>query len=152
MVEQVNQLIYFHFLSKQFFFPNRAQLKKFLLSVFQQENKNIELINYIFCTDEYLLDLNKQYLHHKSYTDIITFPLSTSGEPILSDIFISTDRVKENARIFHATFKHELHRVIIHGALHLCDYKDKNKYQAQQMRQKEEYYLKKYFVSRGTTC
>ena len=76
--------------------------------------------------------------------------MSLSNEPIFSDIYISTERVKENARMFHTSFKQELHRVIIHGALHLCGYGDKNKQQTQQMRQREEHYLRKHFVSRGT--
>ena len=145
MIRQVNQLIYFHFLIKPFYFPNRTQLKKFLLSVFQKERKNIEHINYIFCTDEFLLNFNRQFLNHKSYTDIITFPLSKKGEPIISDIYISIDRVRENAGIFHTSFKRELLRVIFHGALHLCGYQDKNKKQTQQMREREDYYLKKLF-------
>jgi len=144
MIQQANQLVYFHFLIKPFSIPNRTHLKKFLLLVFRREKKIIGHINYIFCTDEFLLDFNKQYLNHNSYTDIITFPLSKNGEPIISDIYISIDRVRENARIFHTFFKQELLRVMFHGALHLCGYQDKNKKQTQQMREMEDHYLKKY--------
>ena len=110
----------------------------------------MQSINYIFCSDDYLLELNKQYLNHNTLTDIITFELNAPGEPILSDIFISIDRVKENAKTLEIPFKQELHRVIFHGALHLCGYKDKKKEEQKLMRRKEDEYLNHYFVPRGT--
>lgn len=94
--------------------------------------------------------MNKQYLNHDTLTDIITFELSPKETPLTSDIYISIDRIKENAKDFHTSFTNELHRVIFHGALHLSGYKDKTKEQAQLMRSKEEEYLKKYLVPRGT--
>ena len=87
---------------------------------------------------------------HNTLTDIITFELSAPGDPVVSDIYISVERVKENALIFRTPFYRELHRVIFHGALHLCGYKDKTTQQTQVMRQMEEDALRKYFVPRGT--
>jgi probable rRNA maturation factor len=150
MVQQEVNRIEFHYLSKAFTLRDRNHLKGFLLKLFKKEGFKVCTINYIFCTDEYLLEINKTYLNHDTYTDIVTFPLSGKGEPISSDIYISVERVKENAKTFQSSFTRELHRVIFHGALHLCGYKDKNKEQSQQMRAIEEHYLKRYFVPRGT--
>lgn len=150
MVQVSKNPIHFHFQAPAFFFPHRSRLKLFLLQLFKREEKNVEAINYIFCTDDYLLSLNKTHLKHDTYTDIITFELSRKGEPLLSDIFISVDRVRENAETFQTGFQKELHRVIFHGALHLCNYKDKTTAQTQQMRHMEELYLGEYFVPRGT--
>lgn len=150
MAQQNRENIFFHFLVPPFFFPSRGALKGFLKGLFKKEGKRIDTINYIFCTDAYLLELNKSHLKHNTYTDIITFELSAKNEPVLADIYISVERVKENARLFQAGLQQELHRVIFHGALHLCGYKDKSKEQALQMRSMEEHYLRKYFVPRGT--
>lgn len=147
---QGGQHIYFHFLSEPFFFPARNSLKIFLYRLFKEEGKKVKAINYIFCTDEYLLQLNKTHLNHDTYTDIITFELSEKEEPLTADIYISVERVKENARLYNTSFKRELHRIIFHGALHLSGYKDKSKHDAATMRTKEEHYLSLYFVSRGT--
>lgn len=142
--------IYFHFLYKNFKLEHRTDLKSFIAQLFKKEGKKADTINYIFCDDNYLLEINKTFLNHDTLTDIITFPTSEKGEPISSDIFISIERVKENAQTFKTAFNEELHRVIFHGALHLCGYKDKNKAQAQEMRAMEEKYLQLYFVPRGT--
>jgi rRNA maturation RNase YbeY len=109
-----------------------------------------EAIHYIFCDDAYLLHLNQAHLKHNTYTDIITFPLSSKGEPVVAEIYISIDRVKENASKFQVPFLHELYRVIFHGALHLCGYKDKGKDEVELMRKKEDHYLQSYLVPRGT--
>jgi len=146
-----NAAIHFHYLTKAFNFKNRTHLKSFLKTTAKKEGKTINTINYIFCDDNYLLSINQQYLNHDTLTDIITFELSGKKEPLLSDIYISVDRVKENASIYNTTFTHELHRVIFHGLLHLCGYKDKTKKDAELMRSKEAYYLNKYFVPRGTS-
>lgn len=116
-------------------------IKGFILKLFKNEGKKVDAVNYIFCTDEYLFNLNLEYLNHNTYTDIITFFYSEKGQPIVSDIYISIERVRENAQKFQSTFKHELMRVIFHGALHLCGYKDKTKVEKARMRQKEEQYL-----------
>lgn len=142
--------IHFHFITSQFTLKDRNSLKSFIYLLFKQEGKEIDTVNYIFCTDDYLLELNKSYLKHFTLTDIITFELSKPAEPALSDIYISIDRVKENAKTFQIPFNKELHRIIFHGALHLCGYKDKSKNNKLIMRQKEDFYLNQYFVSRGT--
>lgn len=142
--------IQFHFQFKPFHFKDRNRLKDFIVQMARKESHLLAEINYIFCSDEYLLELNQSYLNHNTLTDIITFPFSQPSEPIVSDIYISVERVRENALAFNTPFARELHRVIFHGILHLCGYKDKTKEQAQQMRTKEETYLDKYFVPRGT--
>lgn len=92
------------------------------------------------CSDDHLLQINKKHLNHDYYTDIITFELSENNE-ISGDLYISTDRVLDNAKQLNITFHVELNRVIIHGILHLCGYKDKTKAQQKEMREKENYYL-----------
>jgi probable rRNA maturation factor len=142
--------IAFHSLIDSFSLRDRTQLKRFLQQQVEKEGKKVEHINYIFCTDEYLLSLNQAHLRHDTYTDIITFELSPKGAPLLADIYISVERVRENAGVFNSSFTRELHRVIFHGALHLCGQKDKNSADAAVMREREEEWLNKYFVSRGT--
>lgn len=112
-----------------------------VLILFKQEETEIEHINYIFCTDEYLLGLNQQYLSHDTLTDIITFHYHQDGQSVHSDVYISWDRVKDNAVNFKTTYRRELHRVIFHGALHLCGYKDKTSQDQKLMRQMEDKYL-----------
>lgn len=142
--------VYFHFLTSGFTLKDRKRLKSFIADLFAHEEKKIDTINYIFCDDAYLLELNKSYLKHFTLTDIITFELSTATEPTISDIYISIERVRDNAITFKIPFKKELHRVIFHGALHLCGYKDKTNSDQLVMRNKEDLYLTQYFVSRGT--
>ena len=137
--------IYFHFLQGGFTLTDRTALKSFIEKLFKREKKQLLNLNYIFCSDDYLLEINKQYLKHDFYTDIITFGLSEPNEPISAEIYISVDRVKENARQFNTSFKREMHRVLFHGALHLCGYKDKKKEEVLLMRQMEEKYLNLYF-------
>jgi rRNA maturation RNase YbeY len=112
-------------------------IKCWLGRVINQENKKIGVINIVFYNDEQLLTLNKQYLNHSTLTDIITFDY-TEGIFLHGDICISVDRVKENAKIFLCTFEKELHRVMAHGILHLCGYRDKKKEDFVVMKQKEE--------------
>ncbi len=139
----------FHFLKGPFHFSNRVNAKKFLVNLFEKNGKRIEAINYIFCTDEYLLVINEGYLKHNTYTDIITFELSGKEEPLISDIYISIDRIRENAKNFKNSFNKELHRVIFHGALHLCGFKDKSTADTAIMKTKEDFCISEYFVSRG---
>ena len=120
---------------------DRTRLRQFLVSLFKKEGKKPGDLQYIFCSDDYLLDINRQYLNHDYYTDIITFDLSEKGHPINAEIYISVDRVRDNAREFGSSVKKELQRVIFHGALHLCGYKDKTAAQQKEMRQMEEKYL-----------
>jgi probable rRNA maturation factor len=114
----------------------------------KKEGKQLAELQYIFCSDEYLLAINREFLHHDFFTDIITFDLSEKGQPINAEIYISVDRVGENAADYSSSFKKELHRVIFHGALHLCGYKDKKPKDVQLMRQMEDEWLVLY--SRST--
>jgi probable rRNA maturation factor len=125
---------------------NRKALKVFIPQLFKKEGKTFASLTYIFCSDEYLLEVNKNFLQHDFYTDIITFDLSESkSSPTIGEIYISVDRVKENTITHQTSFELELHRVIFHGALHLCGYKDKTKKNALLMRDKEDDCLSMYF-------
>ncbi len=135
--------VQFHFL-EEVSLKERNHLKSFLQSLFTKEKKKLAGLQYIFCSDEYLLEINRLYLQHDYYTDIITFRLSETFQPINGDICINVDRVKENAINFKASLKQELHRVIFHGALHLCGYKDKKKEEVALMRKMEDKYLRLY--------
>ena len=112
------------------------------MEVIKAENKQIGEINCIFCDDEYLLEKNKTYLNHNTLTDIITFDYSEKDE-ISGDLFISIERVRENAKIYNVTFELELSRVLIHGILHLIGFGDKTDEEIKTMRQKENFYLEK---------
>lgn len=110
--------------------------EKWIQQIIISENKTEGEINFIFCDDEYLLDINQRYLDHDYYTDIISFDYSLANE-LHGDVFISTDRVMENASIFNVSFQNELLRVMAHGILHYCGYKDKLEADSQEMRLKE---------------
>lgn len=142
--------ISFHYLVSPFKFSSRKKLKRFLIHLAEEEGGIIATMKIIFCTDDYLLTINQGFLHHHTLTDIITFPYSAEGAPIVSDIYISVERVRENALQFNQPFFRELHRVIFHGLLHLCGHKDKTTSQTESMRAKEEHYLQLYFVPRET--
>lgn len=121
---------------------NEEVVRTWISSIIASEGYAEGDINYVFCDDDYLLNINKEFLHHDTLTDIISFDYSL-GTQIHGEIYISTDRVSENAASFETDFIHELHRVIIHGILHYCGYKDKTDAQAAEMRSKEEEALKK---------
>ena len=105
---------------------NRRSLKLFIIQLFEKEGKSIKSLDIIFCSDEYLLDINNKHLQHDYYTDIITFDLSDPTSTLITgEVYISIDRVKDNALSLHTKFSTELLRVIFHGVLHLCGYKDK---------------------------
>ena len=123
---------------------DKKELKLFLCSIFENENVNFECVSYIFCRDSFLLDLNKKYLYHDTYTDIITFTLSGRLSPTNAEIYISVERVQENSTCFKANYDEELRRVMIHGILHLCRYSDHTITEKKIMRQKESFYLSKY--------
>jgi rRNA maturation RNase YbeY len=122
----------------------RTKLKTFIKKQCHKEGIKIETLQYVFCSDKYLLDINKQYLNHNFYTDIISFDLSDQKGQLIGDIYISIDRVKENAKAEGNLYMHELLRVIFHGALHFCGYKDKKPSDVKMMRSMEDKWLKAY--------
>ena len=121
----------------EFKLTNRAKYSKWLSAVIRSEGKKEGEINFIYCDDDYLINLNQQYLHHDTLTDIITFDYSVGNE-LHGDVFVSVERVRDNAGDFKVTFEEELKRVMVHGVLHLCGYKDKSKKDEEQMRVKED--------------
>lgn len=127
------------FFNEDIFFRLREIIKKraWLISCIESEEKVAGEINFIFCSDEYLLKMNIDYLNHDTLTDVITFDY-TEGNTISGDIFISIPRVKENAILFSRPFHNELNRVMVHGVLHLCGYKDKTPAKEKQMHLKED--------------
>lgn len=137
--------INFFFLESRPTLKDRARLKKFILTIFKNEKRQLTSLSIVFTNDKQLHAINKGYLGHDYFTDIITFDLSAKNHPKQSEIYISCDRVMENAQIHNTSFKEELHRVIFHGALHLCGFNDKTPQQEKEMRRKENYYLQQYF-------
>lgn len=125
--------------------PERKRLKLFIEGMFRQKKRVLTSLSIIFCTDEYLLDINKRFLRHDYYTDIITFNLSDDPSVIDGEIYISGDRIKANAINQQVFLKEELHRVIFHGVLHLCGYKDKEQGDKAKMTRAENKQLKLYF-------
>ena len=124
---------------------NRKELKQFLKFIFASEGIKLDSINFIFSTDQEVHRINKQFLGHDFFTDIVTFSLAQKGNPVIADVYISIDRVRDNAILQGEPFQRELHRVIFHGALHLCGYNDKSKSQTREMRRREDHYLSEYF-------
>lgn len=133
--------IQFHFLQQGLPLTKRSELKTFIEYLFKKEKKRLGELRYIFCSDDYLLQINKQYLKHDFYTDIITFDLTEKGKPINAEIYISVDRVRDNSVQFNTSLKREIHRVLFHGALHLCGYRDKTIKEQLIMRKMEDRYL-----------
>ncbi|TAL58908.1 MAG: rRNA maturation RNase YbeY [Bacteroidetes bacterium] len=127
-----------------FSLKKKSAVKKILLSVIKKEKKKTGNISFTFCNDPFLLALNKKFLKHHTLTDIITFDYSspaTHPSSLAAEIFISISRVKENAKKFKISFENELHRIMIHGILHLCGYSDKTGAKKKEMRKMEDYYL-----------
>ncbi len=132
----------FHFIEDPPWLNGSTLVREWLLAVSKAEKKVIEQIDYLFCSDDYLIELNKRHLHHNTYTDILTFPYSY--DPIVAEIYISLDRVAENALIHAGSDrKNELYRVILHGFLHMCGYMDKTDEEKTLMQAKEDHYLGK---------
>jgi rRNA maturation RNase YbeY len=134
-------MISFQNLSISFKLKEKTKIKLWIKTIIDKEKHTLGTINYMFCNDDELLEINVKHLNHNTLTDIITFDY-TEDKKISSDIFISVDRVLENAKKFEVTFEEELRRVMIHGVLHLCGYKDKSKPDAELMRKKENWALK----------
>jgi probable rRNA maturation factor len=132
-----------HFLLK-FTLVARGKLKAFIPAIFKKEGKKLESLDIIFCDDGYLLELNQQFLKHDCYTDILSFRLSPSSKPLIAEIYISIDRVRDNAKNLNSSFTTELHRVVFHGVLHFCGYKDKTAADIRTMRTLEDKWLKAY--------
>ena len=130
----------------QFFFENIDEINidpdvnKWLENIIMSEEKKVGGITYVFCDDDYLLKINQDYLKHDYYTDIITFDY-VKGKTISADIFVSLPRILENTQLHSKDFKNEFHRVLAHGILHLCGYKDKTQEEILLMREKEDFYL-----------
>lgn len=127
------------------YLKEKRKLKSFLADLFAAEGQGLQSLHYVFCSDAYLLEINKQFLQHDTYTDIVTFEMGEDPAITEGEIYVSIDRVLENAEKFKVSVSQELHRVIFHGALHLCGFKDKSKKDAVLMRSKEDEYLNKYF-------
>ena len=132
-------LIDFHFEGVNFDFSQAPKICQWITETVAQEGKSIGHLQFVFCKDDYLHEINLKYLDHDTLTDIISFPYIE--DPIESDIFISIDRIHENASTFGTTFEKELHRVIIHGVLHMLGYHDKSPEEKILMTQKEDEYL-----------
>ena len=153
-------MISFHTEDIKFSLKNKTILKEWIISTIEKKKRKAQEISFVFCSDDYLLKMNKEYLKHDTYTDIITFDYSKKHhnvfplekgvrgirgiEGVNADIFISIDRVKENASKFSKSFEEELHRVIIHGILHLLGYTDKTKAAKEEMTKQEDFCLKKF--------
>ena len=135
------QIIRFFTEEISFILKDKNKLRKWIQVVIGNEGKLPGDLNYIFCSDNYLYKLNIEYLNHDTLTDIITFDVSEDADEISGEIYISIDRVKENAKKFKVPFYNELHRVMIHGILHLAGYHDKTPEEVSEMRSKEDYYL-----------
>jgi probable rRNA maturation factor len=124
---------------------NTAHLKHFIELIFKKERHSLDSINYIFCSDWVILEINKKYLNHDFYTDVITFDLSPNNKAISGEVYISIERIRDNAKQLGLSIKSELHRVLFHAALHLCGYNDKKKKDKEIMRKRENDLLAKYF-------
>lgn len=132
-----------HFFREEidFVLREKTAIRNWIKETISKESHALKEINFIFCSDEYLLQINREYLNHDTLTDIITFDNSEIPGKIIGDIFISVERIRENARKFEVAERDELHRVMIHGLLHLLGYADKDKKAKAQMTEKENQYL-----------
>jgi probable rRNA maturation factor len=140
-LSEAHKPVRFHYL-EPVAFRNKQRIKEIVVQILKSAGLKPGDINYIFCSDEYLRAINIESLGHDDYTDIITFDLSDIPGVCSADIYISVDRVRENAGLFHTSLQAELSRVIFHGALHLAGFKDKLPDQVAEMRAQEDYYLK----------
>ena len=136
--------IFFNNADKSTSLRSRTELKTFINKQCLKEGIHIETLQYVFCSDAFVLDINKRFLNHNFYTDIISFDLSEQKGRLIGDVYISIDRVKENAKTEGNLYTHELLRVIFHGALHFCGYKDKKPADQKMMRTMEDKWLKAY--------
>ena len=133
--------IEFHSKEIDFSLRDRQRKKAWIASSIKMERKKLASLSFIFCSDIYLLNINKEFLKHNTFTDTITFNYSNRTNALEGEVYISIERVKENALKFKSFFEAELRRVMIHGTLHLCGYNDKSLTEKAEMKKKEEYYL-----------
>lgn len=124
---------------------DKTKLRSWIKNVISYEGKKLKSISIILCSDEYLLQMNKSYLNHNYYTDVLTFDLSENQNEIAGDIFISNDRIIENARKYKVSTQDELKRIILHGVLHLIGYIDSSREEKGKMKEKEDHYLARYY-------
>ena len=136
--------ISFFFNNAQVTLTDRRRLKSFISGLFKSYRREVDSLSYIFCSDKYLLEINRKFLKRDYYTDIITFDLSENSNLVVGEIYISVERVKENSKALKVPVNLELHRVIFHGALHLCGFNDKSKPEKIKMTLEEDKNLKKY--------
>ena len=130
--------VFFYFEKTRFRLPHPIKTSNWIILVIRKEGFRLSYLNVVFCNDDFLLSLNRKYLKHQTLTDILTFDYGNSGPAIEGEIYISVTRVRENSRMFKTRFDDELHRVVIHGVLHLMGYNDKTLAQKAKMRDKEE--------------
>ena len=150
----VKSMVKFGYADSKLLLKNKRAVQTFVSDLIMQEVGLPCILQYVFCSDDFLLQINQSYLKHNDFTDIITFDLSVDSSMLIEgEIYISTDRVLENAAELDIQFEMEMLRVIFHGALHLCGFRDKTKGEKSTMRHKEDYYLHLYAsrVSRGTS-
>ena len=134
----------FNYADRKLSITNKNKLKSYIIFLFKEEKIKFNELNYIFCSDEYLLQINKYHLNHDYYTDIITFSLEGKEEPVIGEIYISIDRITDNALSQKVNLLNETLRVIFHGCLHLCGYLDNKPREIKIMRKKEDYYINQY--------
>ncbi len=129
---------------------DKRKLGNFLTELVKSHRKEVKKVSltYIFCTDAFLIDMNQQFLDHDTYTDIITFELSEKDTEMVGEMYISVERIRENADKFKVSFLHELHRVIFHGALHLCGFNDKKPALKEEMHRQEDICLQQYGIEK----
>lgn len=148
-IRNISMRISFNFL-EPINLRNRNQLKAFITKIFETEGVSVNSVDFIFCSDSYLLNINRSFLKHNYFTDIITFNLADNNAPVQGEVYISANTVRANAARLKNSVAKELHRVIFHGLLHLCGYLDKTVEQQALMTAKEDQYLSLYFdVPRG---
>ncbi|HAO46324.1 MAG TPA: rRNA maturation RNase YbeY [Ferruginibacter sp.] len=137
--------INFHFHDRKYNIRDRTRIKRTVGLIFKKEKRQLGELNYVFCSDKYLKVINNTFLKHNYFTDIITFDLSGPEEEVQGEIYVSIDRVLDNAQSLGVPTQEEICRVIFHGALHLCGFRDKTKAEMQVMRKKEDEYLSYHF-------
>ena len=144
-------LVNFFYEDNVVFSLEKKEVRVWLKKVVKKEEKKLGCLNFIFCSDKHLLEINKKYLKHTALTDVITFDFSESKKTIEGDVYISTDRVKENAQKYSVSFKKELLRTLVHGVLHLIGYKDKKEKEKKIMFLKEQNFLRMFSSDKSST-